>query len=565
MNPILKKIGKISAYLTGGVLLLLLLIAATAAGLYYTADMGEPRIAADSLSTLAVTDHPGFRECDSCFFRKSESGLYEVWLKGKPYRRGVVLGKLMPDLLYFQEKVFVDRIREIVPSESYLKFLRFFVVLFNRNLGEYVPQEYREEIYGVARSGTHEYDFIGTPYERSLNYHGAHDIGHAMQDYMLVGCSSFGVWGREAEDSSLLIGRNFDFYVGDAFAEHKLVSFYRPEEGYRFASVGWAGMIGVLSGMNETGLTVTINAAKSTVPLSAATPISILAREILQYASTIDEAYAIALKSKTFVAESILVGSAKDGEAAIIEKAPDKMALFRSGEERIVCTNHYQSEVFRTDPRNAENIAVSDSPYRFRRLQELISQNVPLDAEKAAGILRDYRGLNGENIGLANEKALNQFIAHHSVIFQPERRLMWVSTAPWQLGKYVAYDLNRIFQGADFSREINDPSLYIAADSVLQQSDYRNLLQYRKMAQQVRESIRRNTPLDEQFLQEFILTNPAHYQVYELAGDYCSQQGKIRQAVAFWRQALQREIPRLDERQAIELKLKNSISYEKTK
>ena len=376
-----------------------------------------------------------------------------------------------------------------------------------------------------------------------------------MQDYMLVGCSSFGVWGREAEDSSLLIGRNFDFYVGDAFAEHKLVSFYRPEEGYRFASVGWAGMIGVLSGMNETGLTVTINAAKSTVPLSAATPISILAREILQYASTIDEAYAIALKSKTFVAESILVGSAKDGEAAIIEKAPDKMALFRSGEERIVCTNHYQSEVFRTDPRNAENIAVSDSPYRFRRLQELISQNVPLDAEKAAGILRNYRGLNGENIGLANEKALNQFIAHHSVIFQPERRLMWVSTAPWQLGKYVAYDLNRIFQGVDFSREINDPSLCIAADSVLQQSDYRNLLQYRKMAQQVRESIRRNTPFDEQFLQEFILTNPAHYQVYELAGDYCSQQGKIRQAVAFWRQALQREIPRLDERQAIDLKL----------
>lgn len=81
-------------------------------------------------------------------------------------------------------------------------------------------------------------------------------------------------------------------------AENKQVAFYVPEQGYRFASVGWPGMIGVLSGMNETGLTVTINAAKSAVPTGSATPISILTREILQYAATIDEAFAIAKKRK---------------------------------------------------------------------------------------------------------------------------------------------------------------------------------------------------------------------------------------------------------------------------
>lgn len=32
---------------------------------------------------------------------------------------------------------------------------------------------------------------------------------------------------------------------------------------------------------------------------------------------------------------------------------------------------------------------------------------------------------------------------------------MWVSTAPWQCGKYVAYDLNRIFSDSiDFNHEI---------------------------------------------------------------------------------------------------------------
>ena len=133
-------------------------------------------------------------------------------------------------------------------------------------------------------------------------------------------------------------------------------------------------MTGVLSGMNETGLTVTINAAKSDLPAASATPISILTREILQYASTIEEAYAIARKRKTFVSESILVGSAKDGRAAIIEKSPEKIALFTGNGQQIICTNHYQSETFGHDKRNLENIETSDSPYRFARLQELLKE-----------------------------------------------------------------------------------------------------------------------------------------------------------------------------------------------
>ena len=164
-----------------------------------------------------------------------------------------------------------------------------------------------------------------------------------MQDYMLVGCSSFACWGENSADSSLIIGRNFDFYMGDAFARNKLVSFYQPENGYRFASVGWAGMTGVLSGMNETGLTVTINAAKSDLPAASATPISILTREILQYASTIEEAYAIARKRKTFVSEAILVGSAQDGKAAIIDKSPEKIALFTGNGQQIICTSRKPS------------------------------------------------------------------------------------------------------------------------------------------------------------------------------------------------------------------------------
>ena len=566
-----KTIKKIFKYTSCVLLSLLVILIAGVCYLYFSADMRtpkhEPSIIMTKVSHAGTTtmvpaevlynDTLDLRYYDGNFLRHSESGLWELFVKGDAFQRGEAIGKLSSDLLHYQEKVFVDQIREIVPSDSYLKFLRFFIVLFNRHLGENVLEEYRNEIYGISLSCTHEYDFIGTPYERQLNYHSAHDLGHAMQDYMLVGCSSFATWGTQSADSSLLIGRNFDFYVGDAFAENKQVAFYTPDQGYKFASVGWPGMIGVLSGMNETGLTVTINAAKSAVPTGSATPISILTREILQYASTIDEAFAIAKKRKTFVSESILIGSAKDGKAAIIEKSPEKTVLFKGKEsDRLISTNHYQSEEFSKDERNMENIRTSDSPYRFARLEELINENMPIDASKAASILRNHKGLQNADLGLANEMAINQFIAHHSVIFQPEKRLMWVSTSPWQCGKYVAYDLNKIFNDTiNLQHEIYSSNLTIPADEFTETPEFQHLLTYKKLTPLLLKKIRKKEKIEEHVLKTYEASNPSLYYVYEVMGDYYEAMQQPQQAIAYWQKALKKPIPKLQEKERIQQKI----------
>lgn len=432
---------KILKYLTFSLLAIVVTVLIALIVLYRTADMKQPRLSADSLPSYELVMTDSLRAYGPHKLILNKSGLWELHIQGSPFERGYATGQLMPDLLYYQEKVFVDQIRRIIPSDSYLKFLRFLLVIFNRNLGSYIPQENREEIYGISLSCTEEFNAIGNPYERQLNYHAAHDIGHAMQDYMLVGCSSFAIWGEESADSTLLVGRNFDFYVGDDFARNKLLTFCTPDSGYRFVSIGWPGMTGVLSGMNAAGLTVTINAAKSTIPTSAAMPISVLTRHILQYASNVEEAYVIARKYQTFVSESILIGSVVDNGAWIIEKSPDKIDLYPAVGNRTVCTNHFQSKAFQNDKRNLENIATSDSPYRFERLEELLDTAVPVDYLDAAAVLRNRFGVGGEDLGLGNPWAINQLIAHHSVIFRPEKKLMWVSTAPWQMGEYIAYSL----------------------------------------------------------------------------------------------------------------------------
>src|SRR5690606_19182765 len=214
---------------------------------------------------------------------------WELYVEGHPLEIGTITGPVSDSLMYKQEAVFLNKIRELVPSAGKQKFLRKFLSWYNRKMYKHIPEEYKAEIYGVSQYASTDFNEIAPPYLRSLYLHGAHDIGHALQDLALVGCTSFAAWGENTEDGKLIIGRNFDFYAGDAFAEEKIIAFVNPEAGYKFMSVTWGGMIGVVSGMNEKGLTVTINAGKSKVPLVAKTPVSIVTREILQYASTIEE------------------------------------------------------------------------------------------------------------------------------------------------------------------------------------------------------------------------------------------------------------------------------------
>ncbi len=379
------------------------------------------------------------------WLRKSESGLWEMYIEGDPFERGVAFGKLTRELLLYQETAFFEQIGELVPSDHYLKFLKYFLAWFNRNLDKNIPDEYKLEIYGTSFSCSPEFDFIGSGYQRQLNYHAAHDIGHALQGLNMTGCTSFSVWDGKSADSALLVGRNFDFYAGRKFAENKIVCFYNPSQGYKFMMISWADMIGVVSGMNEKGLTVTINAAKSSVPVQASTPISIVAREILQYASNIEEANEIAGKRRMFVSESILIGSAADGRSAIIEKSPRKQDIVYPQGDQIICANHFQGEAFRNDRRNIENILGSDSKYRFDRINELLAADSIIDVNDAVSILRNRMGKNNAELGMGNPLAVNQLIAHHAVVFKPSKQIAWISTAPYQLGKFVAYDLNKVF------------------------------------------------------------------------------------------------------------------------
>ena len=484
-----------------------------------------------------------------------------MYLEGKPYERGLIYGVLAKELMEKQEVHFVNQIKELIPSAVFLQVLKGFVGWFNRDIYKYIPEENQQEIYGVSKSFSEQFNYIGPKYYRILNYHAAHDIGHALADFNMVGCTSFAVNNALSADSSLLIARNFDFYMGDAFAEDKLIVFMNPDKGYKFASYAWAGLTGVVSGMNEKGITVTLNASKSDIPFAAKEPISILAREILQYAGTIQEATDIAKRSETFVSESLLIGSATDDNAAIIEKSPQKMDVFKSGKDFLVCANHYQGNAFIKDSVNIENIENTDSKSRFDRMNQLLNRSYPMDVAKAASILRDQKGVNDKFVGYGNPKTLNQLIAHHGILFKPEKKEMWISTPPYQLGEFVYYNLNDVF--AHNGKFYPKDSLKISPDPFLASSDYKKFEAFKVTKQKITKYVLMNIPFEliKQEEVAFVTNNPESFLTYMLLGDYFQKNKNSKKAVAYYQEALKRDVSSLNERRAIEHKLAEARKF----
>src|SRR5690606_14632876 len=89
---------------------------------------------------------------DSTFFAgnnfliKNKQGLWELYVEGNPLEIGSITGLLSDSLMYKQEAVFFNKIRELVPSEGKQKFLRKFLSWYNRKMYKHIPEEYKAEI-----------------------------------------------------------------------------------------------------------------------------------------------------------------------------------------------------------------------------------------------------------------------------------------------------------------------------------------------------------------------------------------------------------------------------------
>jgi hypothetical protein len=147
---------------------------------------------------------------------------------------------------------------------------------------------------------------------------------------------------------------------------------------------------------------------------------------------------------------------------------------------------------------------------------------------------------------MGNPKAINQLLAHHGVVFQPEKRLMWVSANPFQLGELVCYDLNRIFKqdGAAISNGLSTDSLNILADPFLESKEYDQFLHFKATKQRIFDFLvfgrgEDLTPAEEE---AFLTSNPCSYITHQLLGELQLNRKRTAKAAIYFKQALALEV-----------------------
>jgi len=461
-----------------------------------------------------------------------KDGILRMYLEGDPFTLGYCNAKLTQDYMQKQEESLYNTVRQFVPSPVKLWLLIQYVYWMNRNLPDYVPSDYQMEIYGLSRGYVDPFRGIASLYHRILNYHAAHDISHVVMDSPLMGCTSFAAWGRKTADGHLLVGRNFDFNPGRWFDENKVVIRVKPDRGLGFISVAWSGMAGAVSGINDALIAVTINGAQSAPPRTIGTPVSLVMREVLQNARTLEEAVEIIKRSQVFVSDLYLVACGKTSRVVVVEKTPTKCAVRQAIGNSLVCANHFLTQELERDPDNLKYVAEGTTLDRYRRMIELVDKfGGRLAPEVAATILRDREVPGGSTIAYGNEAAINPLIATHSVIIDVTAGIIWVSQAPHQLGAFVPFGL------ANFDEPKNVK--LIPPDRMLEDGTFKRYLTAENHRVRAQELLKAG---DLDGAQREALAacdlNLGYYRPWWLLGKIATQTGRIQEAQEYLEKAL---------------------------
>ena len=340
-----------------------------------------------------------------------------ILLEGTSYEIGFYHGRLLKEMI----EELVQTMDEIVLGDRSIKRLAgSFIARSNiLEMKKHIPTEFMLEMEGIS-------DGSGVAFDKILMLNVFDDL------YNLSGCTNVAVWGSSTGSSELIHGRNLDYDFAKKLWDKGIVFLVKPVDGIAFVSLGFPGMVGVVSAMNAEGLSLGSMTSSRVNNTFDGVPTQILYRQIIQNASTISESHEILLSSERTIGNNLLIASAKDAKAVVFE-IDSKEVLIRESMNVISAANHFS--FLHNDSKSTGSV------FRETRARELITRITDsesiVDTLEMAKILADRVTEREHMHTIANQSTI------HSVIFLPSQKQIWFAAnevLPASFGMYYGFE-----------------------------------------------------------------------------------------------------------------------------
>ena len=261
-------------------------------------------------------------------------------LEGDPYHRGLTEGRLLSQEISHAYQEIFRYFRSQLPIPGLNRFIinRFLDRAWN-SLEPYVSYTEYEHMRGLA-------DGAGVPLRQVLRI-------HAIPEIHPTGCSNGAYWGPATNDKKLIAIRNLDWNRDIGVHAYAAIKHHKMLGQNNYVNIGYYGFNGVLSGVNESGISVGEIGATSSDESMRGVPMPFLLERVLSRASTLTEAATVFEQSDLTQGFNYVIASASEKKAFAVEATHQHIAIFYDQDPKELDVPYAMpipNAVFRGDP-----------------------------------------------------------------------------------------------------------------------------------------------------------------------------------------------------------------------
>lgn len=191
-----------------------------------------------------------------------------------------------------------------------------------RTLQKHIPEEYLDEMEGIAAGA-------GVPYDSILLENTFLTLSEQGDPAALLNlgprCTNVAAFGDATTLGQPVLMSTIDWGMKDVLKDSAIVLAVEPPTGHPFVSVTWPGMVGTLRAMSAQGIAVSEESIGTKTDTSMnGVPINFLLRQVVQHANDLDEAVRMVSEAKGTAGYHVTVLDGHRRDARVLEVTATK-------------------------------------------------------------------------------------------------------------------------------------------------------------------------------------------------------------------------------------------------